>query len=176
MIDTVTIPARYNGPPSSANGGYACGLVAEAIGPSATVRLVKPPPLDAPLTRRRSPDGTVRLLHEGVVVAEGRPARPAAEPPPAPPLDVALTAARSYDAAANPFPTCFVCGPDRVHDGLRIFPGRTDDGRLAGPWLPSVSLARVGGFLDPLFVWAALDCSAGFACMPARHARPCWAR
>ena len=36
--DQVTIPARFNGPPGTANGGYACGLVAAAIGASAGVR------------------------------------------------------------------------------------------------------------------------------------------
>jgi hypothetical protein len=162
VIDTVTIPAVYNGPPGAANGGYACGLVAEAIGTSATVRLIAPSPLDTPLTRRRSADGAVRLLHDGIAVAEGRPGRPADPPPPAPPLDEALRASRSFDAAGHPFPSCFGCGPDRRHDGLRVFPGRTSDGRLAGPWLPGAFLAR-GAFVDPLFVWAALDCASGLA-------------
>ena len=69
MTDVVTIPARFNGPPGSANGGYACGLVAAAIGPAATVRLLSPPPLDVPLERRREADGAVRLLAGDVAVA-----------------------------------------------------------------------------------------------------------
>ena len=29
---TLTVPARFNGPPDSGNGGYTCGLLAEALG------------------------------------------------------------------------------------------------------------------------------------------------
>jgi hypothetical protein len=63
------------------------------------------------------------------------------------------------------YPTCFVCGPLR-DDGLFIFPGPTgDDGLLASPWLPTEHLAS-DGVVDPLFVWCALDCPSGFACIP----------
>ena len=168
-IDEVSIPRRFNGPPDSANGGYACGLVASAIGPSVSVRLLAPPPLEVPMTRRRDEDGTVRLLHGDTTVAEGRPALPTVEVPATPPLAVAERAARSF-AGRHPeqhsFPTCFVCGPEREADGLRVFPGPVgDDGLLACPWLPGADLATDGS-VDPLFVWAALDCPSGFACMP----------
>ena len=46
--------ARFNGPPDSAQGGYACGLVAERIdSPGAAVSLRAPPPLERPLEVRR---------------------------------------------------------------------------------------------------------------------------
>jgi hypothetical protein len=51
---TLTIPARFNGPPSSANGGYTCGLVAGLVGTEvASVSLRAPPPLERPLAVRR---------------------------------------------------------------------------------------------------------------------------
>jgi hypothetical protein len=81
LTDEVTIPAPFNGPPSSANGGYACGLVAAAIGPGSRRRLSKPPPLDVPMTRRHDEDGAVRLRHGDATVAERHPARPTVEPP-----------------------------------------------------------------------------------------------
>ncbi len=64
----------------------------------------------------------------------------------------------------HPFPTCFACGTGREPgDGLRIFPGRVDDGadgraRVAAPWTPDPSVA------DDLFAvaWAALDCVGGW--------------
>jgi hypothetical protein len=165
----VTILQRFNGPPSSANGGYACGLVAAAIGSSATVRLLQPAPLDVPLIRRRDEGGSVRLLRGDSTIAEGLPAHPVIELPEPPTLAVAERAAQSF-AGLRPkqhaFPTCFVCGPERQADGLRIFPGPAGaDGLLACPWLPSAELAT-DGCVDPLFVWAALDCPSGFACMP----------
>lgn len=169
MIDEVVIPARFNGPPGTANGGYACGLVAAAIGGSASVRLWQPPPLDVPLTRRRDQDGTVRLLDGESVVAGGRPARPSVDVPASPTPAVATRAAERFPGRRpehHAFPTCFVCGPLREADGLRIFPGPAgDDGLLACPWIPSADLAT-DEVVDPLFVWAALDCPSGFACMP----------
>ena len=49
LAETVTIPARFNGPPGSANGGYTCGLVAQLVGAEEVeVSLRKPPPHDLP--------------------------------------------------------------------------------------------------------------------------------
>jgi hypothetical protein len=168
-LDIVTIPGRFNGPPGSANGGYAAALVAEAIGPSATVRLLAPPPLDVPLARRRDPDGTVRLLRGDAMIAEGRPGRPREYLPAPPTVEVARRASEDFAGhrhRMHPFPGCFVCGPDRVGDGMRIFPGPASrGGLLASPWVPDADLA-VDGVVDPRFVWAALDCPSGFAVMP----------
>jgi hypothetical protein len=155
----ISIPARFNGPPGSANGGYAAGLVAEAVGPSAAVRLLLPPPLDVPLERRRDDDGVVRLRAGETTIAEGRPGRPGVQPP-APP-DLAAAAGVEYVGRQHhPFPTCFVCGPSRAADGLGVFPGRVGD-QLACAWRPTAE------FAGPRFVWAALDCPSGFACMPS---------
>jgi hypothetical protein len=163
----VSIPARFNGPPATANGGYSCGLVAAGIGPAAHVRLRLPPPLDVPMVRRRDPDGVVRLVHGDAVVAEGRAAHPAVESPAAPTPAVARQAARAFAAAAHPYPTCFVCGTRRPLDGLSIFPGPTGiEGMVAAPWMPGQELAD-DGVVNPLFVWSALDCPAGFACVAA---------
>ena len=60
--DWIIIDRRFNGPPNSANGGYACGLVGTALdAPSVRVSLRKPPPLEVPLLRRREDDGSVSL-------------------------------------------------------------------------------------------------------------------
>ena len=169
-IERITVSARFNGPPTSANGGYACGLVAAAIGASASVRLLQPPPLEAAMIRRRDEDGTVRLLHGEATVAEGRAAEPPTlEPPQRPDWAEAMRAALNYpgrDPEAHPFPDCFVCGPLRAADGLRIFPGPAGEGGLlAAPWQPEPDLAR-DEIVDPIFVWCALDCPSGFACIP----------
>jgi len=170
MTSAVTIAARFNGPPGSAHGGYACGVVADAIGLGASVRLSAPPPLDVPLARTREPDGTVRLLDGDAVVAIGKPATPVIPAPAAPAWAVAAMAAREFVGrlrARHPFPGCFACGPDRDADGLRVWPGPAGPGGLvASPWRPEPELAG-GRAVDAVFVWAALDCPAGFACIPA---------
>jgi hypothetical protein len=167
-MENVTIPSRFNGPPTSANGGYAAGLVAEAIGAHATVRLSAPPPLDTALERVRESDGTVRLLHRDATVAEGRHGRPAVAVPAPPSVEAAALASDAFpgrDPALHPWPGCFVCGPARA-DGLRIYPGPLNgNGVLAGAWVPGEELT-VDGVVAPRFVWAALDCPSGFACMP----------
>jgi hypothetical protein len=169
MIDEVTIAPRFNGPPTSANGGYTCGLVAAAIGPGARVNLLLPPPLGVPLARHRLTDGSVRLLHRDRTVAEGHPGHPSVEVPATPTFDAAARAARDFaaqHAKQHEFPTCFVCGPQRQADGLRLFPGPVGkDGVLACPWRPPADLVD-DGVIDPVFVWAALDCPSGLACIP----------
>ena len=169
ILDQVTIPARFNGPPGTANGGCVCGLVAAAVGPSACVRLLHPPPLLAPLERRRGDDGMLRLRAGETTIAEGRAARPSVNAPTAPSPAAAARAAEGYagrDAERHPFPTCFVCGPFRPDDGMRISPGPVgNDGVLACPWWPTADLAA-NGVIDRRFVGAALDCPSGFACMP----------
>jgi hypothetical protein len=169
MTDQVTIPARFNGPPGSGNGGYACGLVADAIGAAAAVRLTAPPPLETGMARVHDEDGVVRLTHGEVVVAEGRPGLPAVEAPVPPAWQEAERAPLGYrgrDPQDHPFPTCFVCGPEREEDGLRIFPGPAGgSGLLACTWTPTADLAT-DGVVEPALVWAAMDCPSGFACMP----------
>ena len=58
----VVIPARFNGPPETAHGGYACAVAAQFLGWSAEVSLWRPPPLERPLDVHRDDDGSVTLL------------------------------------------------------------------------------------------------------------------
>jgi hypothetical protein len=124
ILDQVTIPARFNGPPGTANGGYACGLVAAAVGPSACVRLLHPPPLDAPLERRRGDDGVLRLRAQTTIA--GRAARPSVSTPTPPSPAAAARAAEGYagrDPETPPIPDLLRLRPCRPDDGMRIFPG-----------------------------------------------------
>jgi len=99
-------------------------------------------------------DGQVRAP-DGSVVAEVKPAgRFEAVVPPTGYVD-AVSASTSYTGFADhPFPTCYVCGPDRA-DGLRIFAGRLPDGSTAAPW-------TVPADVSSPTVWAALDCPGGW--------------
>lgn len=153
-LTVVTIAERFNGPPGTGNGGYVCGLVAAEIGPAAQVSLYLPPPLGVPLELLHTRPGPVRLLEGDAVVAEGRPADVNIDVPAPPSYEEAAAARFELD---HPFPGCFVCGPDHP-DGLHILPGPVGS-QLACTWRP-------GPHTDPVYVWAALDCPSGFACMP----------
>jgi len=55
VSQTVMFPARFNGPPGSANGGYACGVVAQQVPADRfEVTLRSPPPLDTALGVERA--------------------------------------------------------------------------------------------------------------------------
>ncbi|MEN3612396.1 hypothetical protein AAH979_22940 [Plantactinospora sp. ZYX-F-223] len=148
------IPARFNGPPGSGNGGYSAGLFAG--GESAEVTLRMPPPLDTPLSLL---DCQVRTA-DGTVVAEVAP-EPEVDTA-VPPIGYAdaVEAAKGYAGFADhPFPTCYVCGPEHT-DGLGIFPGRLADGSTAAPW-------TVPDDVSAPTVWAALDCPGGWSVIGA---------
>ena len=162
MPETLTIPARFNGPPGSANGGYTCGLVAGLVGhEEVSVSLRLPPPIDKPLSVVRDGD-QVELRDGDARVAEGGPAELLLEvPDPISPEEAAAASAagRAHWSDHHPFPTCFACGPERdPGDGLRLFPGELRDGMFATPWTPDETLDDGTGHVRPECVWAALDC------------------
>jgi hypothetical protein len=148
------IPSRFNGPPSSANGGYACGLFSEALGGGFEVTLLVPPPLDTQLDIVGD-----ELRHGNVVVARARRAVHSDEEMPEPvSLAEAEAASKRYAGFEHhAYPTCFTCGPER-DDGLRIFAGPVEGraGVVAAPWTP-------GPGVRAEIVWAALDCPSGWA-------------
>jgi hypothetical protein len=124
------------------------------------------PPLDTPLPIEEAPDGSLAATHEGKIVIEARPTSIDVSMPAVIPLDEAEKVTSHYEGFHNhAFPACFVCGPERAEgDGLRIFPGALgDDGTCLAPWTPTASLAGTDGYVQPEFVWAALDCPTGWA-------------
>lgn len=165
-MTSVTIERRFCGPPSSANGGYFSGVTAAVAGASVAVRLLKPPPLDVPLEVLERGEGIVELRLGEELIAQTRPNR-IAPPKLRPPTYVQAVQASQHYVGFNhhPFPTCFVCGPNRLRgDGLRIFPGALE-GRdaVAAPWVADESLAAADGKVRAEFMWAALDCPGWLA-------------
>ena len=155
---TITIPARFNGPPESANGGYACGLVAALLGGDAEVTLRSPPPLDVPLAVVRGRERVeVRDADRIVAEAEQLPSLEVDVPAPVSVAEAEGARERYAGFRHHAYSTCFVCGPDRS-DGLGVFPGPVA-GRdaVAAPWLPP------DGQVGDEVVWAALDCPSGWA-------------
>lgn len=156
------IERRFRGPPASAQGGYAAGVVAERVaGASAAVSLRAPPPLDRPLSRRSGQDGAAALLDGERLLAEGAPADFDLDVPDA----VSLADARAASALnpwgeRHPFPGCFGCGPERSQDeAIAVTAGPLEGtDRFAGPWVPLREFAGEDGAVTPRFAWAALDC------------------
>ena len=173
------IPARFNGPDGSGNGGYTCGLVAQLLGggagrasaadlgPPIEVTLRVPPPLGTRLSvvRAAGPDRddgpgheTIEVYAGTTLVAQAHPTAPLGAPVPPVSLAGAAEASRAYPGfAEHPFPACYVCGPQRPRgDGLRVFPGRLPDGRTAAPFTAPADVSAAT-------IWAALDCPGGWA-------------
>jgi hypothetical protein len=147
--------------------------MASYIAPCAEVTLHAPPPLDRPLAIERFESGIVNLSDNEILIAEGRPAELQLDIPDPPTLEESLIAARAYPGfEEHPFPTCFGCGHDREPgDGLRIFSGpMTGSEVLAAPWVPHASLTGEAGNVRTEFLWAALDCPAGWAVVNLKNA------
>jgi hypothetical protein len=165
MTEQIVIDRRFRGPPNSGNGGYSCGVLGDRFEGVATVTLRRPPPLDTPLSLVEE-DGQVRLYDGETLIGEAAPDVLDIDVPVQPTSDGARTASQGYAGfRAHPFPTCFVCGPDRdPGDGLRIFPGPLDGTSVvAAPWAPDRSLDGGAGLVHRRHVWAALDCPSYFA-------------
>lgn len=163
---TLTIARRFRGPEHSANGGYFAGCVAAQVAHTVTVRLIRPPPLDTPLTIQELRDGELAITLGQERIGEARPTTLALELRRPPAYFEAVEASRRYAGFAHHrFPTCFVCGTDRPRgDGMRIFAGSIPERDLvAAPWVPDSSLDRGDGKVRPEFMSAALDCPGFYA-------------
>jgi len=157
----VVLDGRFNGPPTTANGGYACGVLARHVDGPAEARLRRPVPLGAALELERHDDGHV-TLHEGeTLIAEADPALPLDLEPPYRPSVAEAREAAAHRPGNWPamFDGCYVCARGR-DDGLGVFfgplpstPHLTGAVLHAGP-----ELAQHDGDVATEIVWAALDC------------------
>ncbi len=154
------IEGRYNGPADSGNGGWTAGTVAGVLPDAAAVAVTLriPPPLDTPFSVVAEAETIKVYAHGSTLVAEAQPAQVDDDDVQPVSYAEAVSISAGYPGfAAHPFPTCFVCGPDRAPgDGMRMFPGRVVDGVTATPWI-------VPGDVSAAMIWAALDCPGGWA-------------
>jgi hypothetical protein len=168
LLETVVVPARFSGPPNSGNGGYTCALLARHVGNPAEITLRKPIPIEREMQVVQQ-DGVYKLLEQELLIAEGRPASIELElPKPVSFAEAQRAAEQSPAFKTHPFPTCFVCGPQRgPGDGLRIFPGlikeATNGHTFACSWVPAREFGGANREIKPEFIWSAMDCPTGFA-------------
>ena len=165
---SIIVEKRFRGPEGMGNGGYVSGIVAEAIGSAARIRLHAPTPLDRSLQLVREEEGA-RLMDGETLLVEGAPLdRPLGIANlPAPPTDDAIDAARAHFPTCEQHmaPRCFVCGPERdPTEALRLLTGYDPaTGLAADRWVPAADLAAADGLVAMRYVWAALDCPSYFA-------------
>lgn len=160
---TLHLAARLNGPRGSANGGFASGTIAESLGGTASVRLIRPIPLERALEVNMDVDGLNASVTDShhQLVAEVRRVDPFTMVPPVKPSFADAQAARAaspLNGARHLLSKCVVCGPERS-DGLGVTPGplanRSDV--LAAPFVP-LDRDATDGVVHPGAVWGALDC------------------
>lgn len=176
MTDRFIVSRRFNGPPTSGNGGYVAGLLSRELlrrrpGPAAVeVTLRAALPLDRSLQVLDEPDGSVALMDGEQLLARAAGVALELELPAAPTLEQARAAGaigrmRSARGSGNAYLHCFGCGMEREpHEGLRIVPTAIDDEDLvASDWTPNEAFADAEGRIPAEIVWTALDCPAGFA-------------
>ena len=109
LHDSILIERRFCGPPASANGGYAAGRLAAALGEgiqhSIQVRLHRPPPLDVPLTVNKQATDTAQLANRGELVATAK--RTGSDRPPSHPH-------RSIKPSSQPKPSILTIIPSPI--------------------------------------------------------------
>jgi hypothetical protein len=168
----VTIPAQFNGPPGSGNGGYVAGMLAAELGTDGPVTSVlrTPPPLDVPLSWEHDGADLRMLTAGGAVVGHASPGTFEREAPGCPTAEQAEAGLAAYPGFhQHPFDTCFTCGTQRDEgDGLRLFtgpiaPSRLGAGVVAAPWAPHAAFGEPDGTIGTPVMWAALDCPGGWA-------------
>ncbi|MEU3793552.1 hypothetical protein AB0F07_27710 [Streptomyces fructofermentans] len=177
-VTTFTVDSGFNGPPTSANGGYACGRLAvlaegagHLTGPAA-VTLHLPVPLDTELEYRVAGRRGHAWHGEDVVASV---ATAGGEIPVLAPVDQAFAKAAEarFTGEGHPFPGCFVCGTARADDGLNLRPGEVPGrvGTVACTWSPTPAVAGPDGRVPAEIVWSALDCPGGWTADPVRRPR-----
>jgi len=184
MLDTLTIPHRFRGPPASGNGGYVAGAIAEQF-PAAALRapdaavqvtLRAPIPLDTPMRLACSDENHLTMTLGDQLIAEAQPATLDLSVPEPPSFEAAL-AARENSPSFTPglnslipggtgfHPVCACCGADVPEAvGLWVFAAPVPGFQgAAAAWHPHPALADDAGLLPERLVWTALDCPGQFA-------------
>lgn len=184
MLDSLTIPHRFRGPPASGNGGYVAGAIAEqfpslpAREPDAAVQVTlrAPIPLDTVMALCCSEENHLTLSLDGRLIAEAEPARLDLAVP-APPAFADALAAQPHSPALQPglnslipdgtgfHPVCACCGADvPAGEGLRVFAAPVPGFHgAAAAWHAHPAFGDEHGLLPERLVWTALDCPGQFA-------------
>ena len=163
----ITVPSRFQGIDGIAQGGHIAGLVAGHLDGAVVITFRNPCPLDRPL---QLVDG--RLVDGETVILESAPAEDISGAPDFVPWSDAV-AAREWAERQPGIPRvshCFSCGSDpeslRVHAGLVDGTTRYATPLIYPPW------TAPEGTVEHRFLWAPIDCAAGWRVSLDEQARP----
>lgn len=189
MTESISIAAKFRGPPHSGNGGYVSGVFAELLirreqliyptaRDSVEVTLRAPTPLDLPLDISYADElRSLRVLHGETLIAEAKMV-PLQITVPVPATWEEAMAARdlsySLPMGEHPFfdgirrgahPICFCCGAEpAATESLQVFSAPVkNNAQVAAAWVPNACFADENGNVRPEFIWTALDCPGQMA-------------
>lgn len=163
-MSSITVSARFRGPPHSGNGGYVAGLMARLAGGHRSVAMRAPTPLDAPL--EFLPGEPARLMRGETLIAEALRADPVVLPDwPVPPTPAEARAASVGYQSFHPICVC-CAGQLPADEGLRIRAGPlagAAPGTVAAAWDVDAAFCDADGAVPEEVVWAAIDCPGFYA-------------
>lgn len=163
----ITVPQRFQGIDGIAQGGHIAGLVAGHLGDAVAITFRNPCPLDRPLDLI---DG--RLLDGDTVILESAPAGDISAAPDFVAWSDAV-AAREWAEHQPGIPRvshCFSCGSDPA--SLRVHAGRVDGSGIFATPLTHPRWTAPEGTVEHRFLWAPVDCAAGWRVSLDDRARP----
>ncbi len=167
----LTIPRQFQGIEGMAQGGHVAGLVAAKLGMEVAVTFRAPCPLETPLVLEPTSDRHV-LTDGDTVILEA--IEEDSSPPPPPAIDLAA-AEEARQWAETRFTTlnvstCFSCGTGP--GTLGVHAGEVDGASVYASPLTHPAWAGTNGTVEHRFLWAPIDCAAGWRVAFDEWSRP----
>lgn len=161
------IERRFQGIEGMAQGGHLAGMVTALQGPDLGVVFRAPCPLDTELVL----DGS-RLLAGDTVILETVPAAGTPAPPPFVDPAAAMRARRRAEGETHiqAVSTCFSCGTGP--GSFRVHAGPVEGSDLYASPLTHPEWAGRDGVVEHRFLWAPIDCAAGWRVSIGDGGRP----
>jgi hypothetical protein len=154
------VPARFEGAPGRAQGGYAAGLLHDGRPRRVWFRAAVPLDLELDVT---DDDGAISVTLDDRLVLESHPVDPLDDPVPPVAMDEAIAGRARVESAGYPdlIAACYSCGT--VEGTLRTHPGPVDGSDVwAAPIVYPDWAATDDSVVDPTHVWAVVDCAPGY--------------
>lgn len=167
----ITVESRFQGIEGMAQGGHLAGMVAASLEDDVAIAFRAPCPLETPLTLE-GVNGHHQLLWGDTVVLEADPDDSTPTPPPFVAWEAAVVARNWAEDQAHvqAVTTCFSCGSGP--DTLRVHAGKVNGTTLYASPLVLPAWTANDGRVEHRFLWAPIDCAAGWRVSMGEGSRP----
>jgi hypothetical protein len=185
MSDSLVVAETFRGPPTSGNGGYVAGVIADALTHgvhnlpdqgAVEVTLRAPTPLDKPLQLHRA-HLALTVTDDVTLIAEAAVKTLRFDVPTPATWEEALAAREqsySFPLGINTLfstprrgvhPICFCCGAELPPEaGAHVYSAPVPTRQqVAAAWQPHSVWAGDEGWIRPEIIWTALDCPGQMA-------------